>query len=79
MLRNLLLLVAVAIAALCDIRGQDVHVLSGDHTAEIDKLMSTLNERGQFNGAILVAERGKMIYRKAFGKANFSQEYGLFP
>ena len=79
MLRNLLLLVAVAIAALCDIRGQDVHVLSGDHTAEIDKLMSTLNERGQFNGAILVAEQGKMIYRKAFGKANFHKNTDFSP
>ncbi|MFZ0820052.1 MAG: serine hydrolase [Candidatus Acidiferrales bacterium] len=33
--------------------------------------MSTLYERGQFNGVILVADQGKIIYRKAFGKANF--------
>jgi|HubBroStandDraft_1064217.scaffolds.fasta_scaffold15875_2 CubicO group peptidase (beta-lactamase class C family) len=33
--------------------------------------MSTLFERGQFNGAVLVAEKGEIIYRKAFGKANF--------
>lgn len=38
---------------------------------EIGKLMSILHERGQFNGAILVARHGKTIYRGAFGKANF--------
>jgi CubicO group peptidase (beta-lactamase class C family) len=37
----------------------------------IDALMNALSERGQFNGAILVAQEGKIIYRNAFGKANF--------
>ena len=49
----------------------DVHGSTTDRTAEIDKLMSSLYERGQFNGAILVAEQGELICRKAFGKANF--------
>jgi len=40
-------------------------------TTDIDKLISTLYERGQFNGAILVAEQGIIVYRNAFGKANF--------
>jgi CubicO group peptidase (beta-lactamase class C family) len=71
MLRNLLVLVYVAVLASCDGAGAHAHPLLGDRTAEIDKLMSTLYERGQFNGAILVAERGEIIYRKAFGKANF--------
>ncbi len=48
-----------------------VHAVSPDRSAEIDKLMSTLFERGQFNGTVLVAEQGEIIYRKAFGKANF--------
>jgi CubicO group peptidase (beta-lactamase class C family) len=48
-----------------------VHAVSVDRSAEIDKLMSTLYERGQFNGAILVAKQGEIIYRKGFGKANF--------
>jgi CubicO group peptidase (beta-lactamase class C family) len=33
--------------------------------------MSTLYQRGQFNGAILVAVHGNTIYREAFGKSNF--------
>lgn len=42
-----------------------------DQTTGIDKLMETLFERGQFNGAILVAKDGKILYRNALGKANF--------
>jgi len=45
--------------------------LSSDQAAEIDKLMRMLYQRGQFNGAILVAKQREIVYRKAFGKANF--------
>jgi len=48
-----------------------VYAVPADQTAEIDGLMSTLYQRGQFNGAILVAVQGNTIYRKGFGKANF--------
>ena len=47
-----------------------VRAAPADRAAQIDKLMSTLFGRGQFNGAVLVAEKGEIIYRKAFGKAN---------
>ena len=45
--------------------------LTSDQNADIDKLMRTLHERGQFNGAILVAKDGKILYRNGFGEANF--------
>src|ERR1035438_5281807 len=48
-----------------------VHAASANETAEIDELMSTMYQRGQFNGAILVAVHGNTIYRKGFGKSNF--------
>jgi CubicO group peptidase (beta-lactamase class C family) len=32
--------------------------------------MTALAARGQFNGAVLVAQEGKIVYRNAFGKAN---------
>src|SRR5258708_692304 len=70
-MQNLLGLVFVAVLAFLDAPGADTHALLGDRTADIDKLMSTLFERGQFNGAVLVAAKGEIIYRKAFGKANF--------
>ncbi|HUD63090.1 MAG TPA: serine hydrolase [Candidatus Sulfotelmatobacter sp.] len=50
--------------------GANVHASPAKPTAEISKVMSTLYERGQFNGAILVAKGGQIVYRNAFGKAN---------
>ena len=71
-IRNLPVLGFVAVLAFCDALGADTtHALPSDRTAQIDKLMSALYERGQFNGAILVAQQGESIYRRAFGKANF--------
>ena len=49
-----------------------VHAAPANESAEIDELMSTMYQRGQFNGAILVAVHGSTIYRKGFGKSNFS-------
>lgn len=45
-----------------------------DTPKKIGKLMSALYERGQFNGAVLVARQGKVIYENAFGKANFQTD-----
>ncbi|MFV8327362.1 serine hydrolase [Flavobacterium sp. ZS1P14] len=39
-------------------------------TEQIDKLMSLYSEYGQFNGSVLVADAGKVIYKKGFGMAN---------
>lgn len=36
----------------------------------IDRLMKQYYDYGQFNGSILVAEKGKIIYEKGFGMAN---------
>ena len=55
------------------------YALSAERAKEINNLMSTLHERGQFNGAILVAERGDIIYRNAFGKANFQTSSDFTP
>ena len=42
-----------------------------DPAAGIGALMTALSARGQFNGAVLVAQEGRIIYRGGFGKANF--------
>jgi CubicO group peptidase (beta-lactamase class C family) len=42
---------------------------------KIDELMKLYYEYGQFNGSILVAENGKVIYKKGFGMANI--EWGI--
>lgn len=40
-------------------------------TKKLDELLNKYNEFGQFNGSVLVAEKGKVIYKKGFGMANF--------
>jgi CubicO group peptidase (beta-lactamase class C family) len=37
---------------------------------KIDALMKQYHDYGQFNGSVLVAEKGKIIYEKGFGLAN---------
>lgn len=37
---------------------------------KIDELMKQYYDYGQFNGSILVAEKGKVVYKKGFGMAN---------
>ena len=42
---------------------------------KLDELISMYAEYGGFNGAVLVAEKGKVIYKKGFGLANV--EWGI--
>lgn len=41
-----------------------------DKTSKIDKLMQVYYDLGKFNGTVLVAEKGKVLYKKGFGLAN---------
>ena len=41
-----------------------------DKAAQIDVLMTKFYESGQFNGSALVAEKGKVIFKKGYGYAN---------
>ena len=52
---------------------------SSNRTKEIDRLMTVLHERGQFNGSIIVAIGGKAVYRKAFGEADFQSHQRFTP
>jgi len=42
----------------------------GDKAARIEEYLARANKVGQFNGAALVAENGKVIYKKGLGLAN---------
>ena len=37
---------------------------------KLDKLISTYADYGKFNGSVLVAEKGNVIYKKGFGLAD---------
>ena len=43
---------------------------SQSKTEQLDKLLNLYHEYGQFNGSVLVAEQGEVIYKKGFGMAN---------
>jgi CubicO group peptidase (beta-lactamase class C family) len=45
-------------------------VLAQNHARKIDDLLKTYQENNQFNGTVLVAEKGKVIYKKGHGMAN---------
>lgn len=45
-------------------------VLAQDKAAKIDELMKVYTSYKQFNGAVLVAENGKVIFKKGYGMAN---------
>ncbi len=49
---------------------------SAQEAAEIDQLLGKYYEYGQFNGAVLVAKGGKVIFKKGYGYANF--EWDIF-
>jgi CubicO group peptidase (beta-lactamase class C family) len=46
------------------------HAFAQDKIDKIDALIQAYNDLGQFNGSALVAENGKVIYKKGFGLAN---------
>ena len=47
-----------------------VYSTVGGKTEQIDSLMKHCHQNEQFCGTVLVAENGKVIYKKAFGMAN---------
>jgi CubicO group peptidase (beta-lactamase class C family) len=64
MIGNACLVAMLSLAAL------QTSVSAQDKTAKIDSLVSLYAKYGQFNGAVLVADNGKVIYEKATGLAN---------
>lgn len=44
------------------------------YSRELDKLLSTYNEYDKFNGSVLVADEGKVVFKKGFGYANMEWE-----
>ncbi|MEN8816374.1 MAG: serine hydrolase, partial [Nonlabens sp.] len=43
----------------------------------IDSLFTAMNVNNEFNGVVLFAEEGKIIHKKAYGKADFSKDIPL--
>ena len=41
-----------------------------DRLKKIDSLLTYMHSNEKFNGNVLIAEKGKVIYKKSFGYAN---------
>ena len=57
----------------------NAYAIPKDTTESINKLMSSLYQRGQFNGSVLVAVNGKIIYTNGFGESNFDTHAKFTP
>ena len=58
--------------ALCllSIFASQISVSAQNKVRQIDEVMSLYHKYQQFNGSVLVADNGKVIYKKGFGSAN---------
>jgi CubicO group peptidase (beta-lactamase class C family) len=54
-----------------------VSVAAQDRSATLDSLFSDLYKKQQFFGNVLIADKGKIIYQKSFGKANHTTNADL--
>lgn len=55
---------------LLSVQVQSLAQSQSQKTAKIDEVMTLANKYGLFNGSVLVAENGKVIYKKGLGLAN---------
>lgn len=46
----------------------------GDQSQSMDHLMTAWHDAGRFNGAVLVAEQGKVVFENGYGFANFEDQ-----
>lgn len=67
--------VACAIASIIT----TTNVYAADKKAQIEKLIQKYADYGQFSGSILVAEKGKVIFKKGYGLANMEWEVANSP
>ena len=56
-------------AFLLSAQSPTIKVRRSDKSKKVDQFMSAISKSGQFMGAVLVAEKGRVIYKKGFGFA----------
>lgn len=68
---NTSLILAISLLIMCTSNAQSV---PQDYTLQLDNIMNNHYQNGDFQGAVLIAMDGDIIYRKAFGYANIESE-----
>lgn len=66
---------AALLLAVMSLLATETHTFAQTRAKRIDELMTLYHKYSQFNGVILVAERGQVVYERAFGQANL--EWGI--
>jgi CubicO group peptidase (beta-lactamase class C family) len=61
----------------CLFIGLSVVVSAQERIARIDSLFTTMHAKGQFNGNVLIAEKGSSVYKKSFGLRNEETKQAL--
>jgi N-acyl-D-amino-acid deacylase len=69
MQKQLLFLLALAMAATLQAQRPDIK--------KLDSTLTLLNKTNRFNGTVLYAEKGKVLYKKAFGVTDFKTNHPL--
>jgi CubicO group peptidase (beta-lactamase class C family) len=77
-LRIRLAKVSVTLAIFCFVNNY-TNSLAQTKAQKIEALLGQYHEYGQFNGAALVAENGKVIFKKGFGMANMEWDIPNMP
>ncbi len=73
---NVRLFATVALLlAVINLEAAETRSFAQTKAKRIDELITLYHKYGQFNGVILVAERGQVVYERAFGQANL--EWGI--
>lgn len=62
--------VALSALVLFALSGHVAAQTAAQKAAKMDEVLTAANKNRLFNGTVLVAENGKVIYKKGFGKAN---------
>jgi CubicO group peptidase (beta-lactamase class C family) len=70
---------ALAVALLCLLAARGQAFAQADKATQIDELMKAYQGYRQFNGAVLVAEGGKVIHKKGYGLANMEWNIPVEP
>jgi CubicO group peptidase (beta-lactamase class C family) len=76
-MRNTVALLArvTLLLAVSNLAAAQARSLAPTKAKRVDELATLYHKYGQFNGVILVAERGQVVYERAFGQANL--EWGV--
>jgi CubicO group peptidase (beta-lactamase class C family) len=71
MKNNSIILLLKLLCVSCLILQSTFNTVKGQtKTDQLDELLNLYTEYGQFNGSVLISEKGEVIYKKGFGMAN---------